>query len=430
MIDIEKEIKDGIKIHLIKTNKFKTNLIGIFLTTKITRENVTKNAVLSSVLRRGSKNLITQEEISKELEEMYGSEFDCGIDKTGDNHVFKFYIETINDNFLPEENLNLTKKSITNILDIAFNPYLENEYLKKEYIDQEKINVKHKIEGKIDNKGRYALDRAIEEMYKDEPFGLYKFGYIEDLEEINEKNLYEYYLELLKTCKIDIFVSGLIENNVISDIENNENILKLEKRDPSYIKQDIENIKKDTNEDDRYNCNNILTESMDITQGKLVLGLNIKTNSIKEKFASIMYNSILGGSANSKMFQNVREKAHLAYVASSSYYRNKDNIFINSGIEIKNYEKALEIIIKQIVDMEKGDFSEFDIDNAKKGIIDSIKAVEDEQDSQITYFYSQELNEEKVFINEYIENIYEITKEDILNIAKTVNIDTIYFLKN
>ena len=106
------EIKKGINLHTIKTGKFKTNLIAIFLTTKLERETVTKNAVISALLRRGSKNMPTQEQISKELEEMYGASFDCGLDKTGDNQVLKFYIETINDKFLPQNEENMLKTSI------------------------------------------------------------------------------------------------------------------------------------------------------------------------------------------------------------------------------------------------------------------------------------------------------------------------------
>ena len=188
----EIDIKGGIKLHTIKTDKFKTNLIAVFLTTKLNRENVTKNALISMMLRRGSKNMPTQEEMSKTMEEMYGASFDCGLDKTGDNQVLKFYIESINDNFLPKQEENILEKSIKNILEIIFNPYAENASFKNEYIEQEKNNLKQRIEGKIDNKARYAMDRCIEEMYKDKPFGLYKFGYIEDLESINSKNLYFY----------------------------------------------------------------------------------------------------------------------------------------------------------------------------------------------------------------------------------------------
>ncbi len=416
------DLKEGIKLHTIKTDKFKTNLVAVFLTTKLNRENVTRNALISMMLRRGTRNMPSQEEISKKMEEMYGASFDCGLDKTGDNQVLKFYIESINDNFLPKQGENNLAKSIENIIEIVFNPYIENESFKKEYIDQEKKNLKHKIEGKIDNKARYAMDRCIEEMYKDEPFGLFKFGYIEDLENINENNLYDYYKELINSCKIDIFVSGNINDETIDIINKNELMKGILPRNPNYVVTSL--VKKNKKEEE------IVTESMDVTQGKLLLGLDVNIDKEKLKYDALIYNSILGGSANSKMFQNVREKAHLAYVASSNYLRHKNNIFINCGIEISNYEKALELIRKQIDDMKNGNFTDKDIEDAKIGIIATVKTISDEQDTEVSYYFGQELSKNKTSVEEYISKIESVSKEDIIGVADKISINTIYFLKD
>lgn len=419
----ETEIKKGIKMHCIKTDKFKTNLIAVFLTTKLNRENVTKNALVSTVLRRGSKNMQTQEDISKQMEEMYGASFDCGLDKTGDNQVLKFYIEVLNDNFLPRTNEDLLESAVKNMLEIVFDPYTENESFKEEYVEQEKNNIQKIIEGKIDNKARYALDRCIEEMYKDQPFGLYKFGYIEDLKNLNGKNLYEYYKRLIDECKIDIFVSGNIDDEIEKKISKNENIQKLVSREANYVQPMIANKEIKDKE-------NIVTESMEVTQGKLVLGLDVDIDKEDLKYDTLIYNSLLGGTATSKMFQNVREKAHLAYVASSSYLRNKNNIFINCGIDIPNYEKALELIREQIEDMKKEDFTEEEIQNAKKGIIATIKTIEDEQDTEVSYYFGQELSNQKVSVKEYIDKIEKVNKKNIIDIANKITINTIYFLKD
>lgn len=419
----ETEIKKGIKMHCIKTDKFKTNLIAVFLTTKLNRENVTKNALVSTVLRRGSKNMQTQEDISKQMEEMYGASFDCGLDKTGDNQVLKFYIEVLNDNFLPRTNEDLLESAVKNMLEIVFDPYTENESFKEEYVEQEKNNIQKIIEGKIDNKARYALDRCIEEMYKNQPFGLYKFGYIEDLKDLNGKNLYEYYKKLIDECKIDIFVSGNIDDEIEKKISENENIQKLVSREANYVQPMIANKEIKDKE-------NIVTESMEVIQGKLVLGLDVDIDKEDLKYDTLIYNSLLGGTATSKMFQNVREKAHLAYVASSSYLRNKNNIFINCGIDIPNYEKALELIREQIEDMKKGDFTEEEIQNAKKGIIATIKTIQDEQDTEVSYYFGQELSNQKVSVKEYIEKIEKVNKKNIIDIANKITINTIYFLKD
>ena len=203
---IEKEIKTGIKLHTIKTEKFKTNLISVFLSMPITRENVTKNALISAILRRGSINMPTLLEISKTLEEMYGASFDNGIDKTGDNQILKFYIETINDNYIPHNGENMLKTSIEKLLEIVFNPLIKDGKFNEDYVKQEKENIKRIIEGKTDNKAMYATERCIEEMYKNEPFGLYKYGYIEDLENTDAKNLYEYYKKMILIDLLDNFI--------------------------------------------------------------------------------------------------------------------------------------------------------------------------------------------------------------------------------
>lgn len=418
------EIKKGIQAHVIETNKFKTNLFAMFLTVPLNRENITQNALIPAVLRRGTETLKSQEEISIELENMYGATLDCGVEKTGDNQVLKFYLETLNDNFLPNKE-NLSKKAIELLLDVIFNPLTENNHFKKEYVDSEKKTIKRLIDGRIDNKDMYAYTRCIEEMYKNEPYGLYKYGYIEDLENINEENLYTDYQNLLSIAKIDFFASGELQtDSVISIIEGNQNIQKLQEREDTHI------VNTEDTEKKKEVQIQTIQDVKDITQGKLVIGLDIDYYKKDSRYAMCIYNVILGESATSKMFQNVREKAGLAYSARSTYVRQKNNIFIRAGIEIKNYSKALEIIKEQLEDMKNGKFSDEEIDNAKKYMTSGIKTVQDEQDSEITYYMGQELSKTLLTFEEYMDKINSVTREEILEIAKNIHINTIYFLMN
>lgn len=423
MAYITKEIKKGIKLHCIQTEKFKTNLLAMFITIPLTRQNVTLNSVIPAVLKRGTKELKTQEEIAKKLENMYGASFDCGIEKIGDNHVIKFYLESLNDNFIPKEaNQDLLKQSVELLLDIILNPLVEKEAFKAEYVKAEKENIKVLIESKIDNKDAYAYNRCVEEMYKNEPYGLYKYGYIEDLEKIDEKNLYKYYKELIENSKIDIFISGELNIEKTANlVAQNQNIIKLPEREAhiSNNPREIKNKEIQTIED-----------KMDITQGKLVMGLDVNEQDPEAKFKIAIYNVILGESATSKLFQNVREKASLAYTTRSNYVRQKSNIYIRCGIEIANYEKAVKIIKEQLEDMKNGKFTEEDIKNAKKYMTSGIESIQDEQDSEITYYLGQELSQKLITFKEYAEKIEEITKEDVKEIANKISINTIYFLRN
>ena len=259
-------------------------------------------------------------------------------------------------------------------------------------------------------------------MYKNEAYGLYQYGYIEDLEKINADVLYEYYKELINTCKIDISVSGKIDSDISNMLLENENINSLKPREPKYVQ--TATIEKEKVEE------KVVSESLEVTQGKLIIGMDIAINDEKEKYKVSVYNAILGGSATSKLFQEVREKASLAYTATSNFVRHKGNIIINCGIEIKNYEKALEIIRKQLEDIKNGKFTDEDLSNSKKGIISAIKGIEEEQDTEITYYFGQELSGNEIETEEYINEIEKVTREDILNVANSVNINTIYFLKD
>ena len=417
----KQEIKKGINMHTIKTDSFKTDLISVFITTPLTKERVTQNAMIPMILRKGSKNLDNIEKINKNLEEMYGAEFNCGIDKTGDNQVLKFYLEIIDNKYLPTQE-DLLAKGINTLFELVFEPATENNEFKAEYVEAEKQKLRIIIEGKKDNKAKYAYLRCQEEMYKDKPFGLFKYGNIEDIEAITPENLYEYYQKLLSECKIDIFISGNIEETkVVEIIKNNESIKKIKEREPVYEVTNNKIEKKEPKE---------IIEKADVTQGNLILGLSIEEESKKEKYVAVVYNSILGGSATSKMFQIVREKHSLAYTAASNYLRHKNSLFIRCGIEIENYEKTLNLIKEQIEDIKKGNFTDEDIENGKNGIISMIKSIPDEQDTGITYYLGQELSEYKMTFEEYEKEIKAVTKQEIIDFAGKVNIDTIYFLKN
>lgn len=418
------EIKNSVKLHCIETEKFKTNLLSVFLTVPLDRNTVTYNAIIPAVLRRGTNNLKSQEKISIELENMYGATFDCGIEKTGDNQILKFYLEMVNDEFLENDKCNL-EKGIKLLFDIIFNPLVENNKFNGEYLKTEKENLKQIIEAKIDNKDRYAFERCIEEMYKNKIYGLYKYGYIEDLQKIDEQNLYEHYKKLINTAKIDIFVSGNIkQDEVLNIIKQNENIEKLQPRTDIHI---IDTEKPAISDNEKINE---IQDKMDVTQGKLVIGTDVKFDEEDSKYKIALYNVILGESATSKLFQNVREKESLAYTARSNYIKQKNNIYIRCGIEIQNYEKAVKVIKEQLEAMKNGDFTNEDIENAKKYVVSGLKTIREEQDSELTYYLGQELSDKFTTFEEYEAKINKVTKEDIQKVAQNIKINTIYFLRN
>lgn len=398
------------KIKKIETKKFKTNVYALYLTIPLTKENVTYNALIPTVLKRGCEKYNNQLEISKKLEEMYDATFGIGITKVGNNEVLKFYLESLNNNYLPN-NEDLSKTSIEMLLNIVMKPYLVNGKFDDDYVEQEKENLKKVIESRKDNKDTYATNRLLEEMFKEEPYGLYKFGNIDEIDNITSEKLYEKYKELIKNSEKYLYIVGDVENLNIESYNIDEKEITISKEFPVKISEK----------------ENIVKEQMDVTQGKLVIGLNTPNN--KQEVIAL-YNTILGKGANSKLFLNVREKEGLAYSAGSTYLKRNNAIIISTGIEVSKYNKAVEVIKNQLKDMEDGNITEKEMKDAKQFINAGLNLINESSENMIEYRFDKDLYNEEIDIEKYRKEIEEIKKEDIVKVAKQVKIDTIYFLGN
>ena len=371
-------------------------------------EDITYNALIPTILKRGCEKYTDQLKISKKLEEMYDATLGIGISKTGNNEVLKFYIESLNNNYIPK-NEDLSKTSIEMLLNIVMHPLIINGKFDEEYVRQEKENLKKVIQSRKDNKDTYANNRLLEEMFKEQPFGQYKFGKIEEIEKITSEKLYQKYKELISKSKKNLYIVGDISD---LDIEK----YQIKEKENDIIKEFP--VTKTVKE-------KIVKESGDVTQGKLVIGLNTP-NIENEKIA--LYNTILGRGANSKLFLNVREKEGLAYSAGSTYLKRNNTILIISGIEITKYDKAIEVIKKQLEDIKNGNITEKEMKDAKQFINSGLNLINESSENMIEYDFDKELYSEEKDIEKYRAKIEKITKNDIEEIEKQITINTIYFL--
>lgn len=414
------ELFNGINLHILKTDKFKTNLLSIFMLTDLTRENVTKNALIPAVLRRGTEKLPTMKDIATKLEEMYGSVLDASSDKMGDKQVIQFYIDSLADEYTLE-NENQLKEVTELLLDVMLKPKTENGSFSEEYVAQEKETIRELILSKINDKGSYALNRAIEEMCEEEPFGLYKFGYIEDLDKITSEDLFNHYQEVLSTSEIHIYLSGNVDEIEMGEIIKN----RFQNVERKY------NVQNNDNKVTNYIENKIVKENQNVTQGKLVLGYKLENvNLVDDMYAMTLYSAILGGTASSKLFMNVREKQSLAYTVRSTYLKHKGILMVTAGIEIDNYEKALKYIQKEIEDMRLGNITDEEIKDAKVNLVTAYKSYMDKQDSMINLYMGQRYLGVTEDIETMIEKINTVTKEDIIEVANRLKLQITYFLAN
>lgn len=410
-------IEKGVDVRVIKAEKFKTNLITMYMAFDVSRENITKAAVLSQVLTRGTEKYKTLTEISKREEELYGATVRCEIKRKGETQVFGISIGFPSEKFLDE---NINKDILELLYEVVFCPLTENGGFVSEYVNQEKENVKNYIASIINDKRTYAKIKCIEHMFSGEIYGVSEYGYIEDLPSINEKNLYEFYKEMINNSKIEVFVSGNFdEEEIVADIKT-DLLSKVGARNADYKKCEISKKIEEKN----------IVEEMDVSQSKLCLGLKTNISMFDDEYYALkLCNSILGGSPFSKLFNNVREKLSLAYYVSSSLIGSKGVMLISSGIETKNYEMAYNEIFVQLENIKNGVIDDFEITSAVKYIRTGLNSVKDSLKGIEDYMYSGLVLGKLETVDELLSRLERVTKEEIINAAKKIELDTVYFLK-
>ena len=412
-------INEKVVIHFIKTDKFKSNVVAAFLLTELTRENITKNALIPAVLRRGTATLNTMKDISIKMDDLYGAIFDVSTDKIGDKQAIQLYTSVINNKFALNGE-DLMSEALNFMYEAIYNPYLENGVFSEDYVRGEKETLREIIKGKINNKGAYATFRCTEEMFGDNPYALFKYGNEEDLELITAENLYAQYKHLLETSEKHFYVCGDVNEDDVKAFFCS----KFEEREVSE-----ELLKPLTKSEIKYDGVKEIVEKMDVTQGKLVLGYDVDVDLSKESFYKMtLYNTILGASSNSKLFQNVREKASLAYTTRSTYLKHKGVLFVTAGIELDKYEKALELIKIQVDDMRNGNFSDEDLIDAKVFLKNLFNSVKDDQITVIELSIGQFILGVNETIDDMIAGFEKVTREDVIEVANKVNLVTNYWL--
>ena len=409
---------NGIEVFWLKTEKFKTNSINIFFIDDLKKETASKNALLPAVLRRGCRNHPTFQEIALYLEKLYGASFDCGVTKKGENQIIQFYIDHINDKFTGEQE-NLFEKSLELLLQIITDPVTKSDSFIPEFVEQEKGNLKNIIENRINDKSQYAVEKCFENMCKDEPFGIYEYGSVEDVMAITPDGLYQYYLSFLKTLPVKVFIAGDLKE---------ENVKKVVERLSSIKIGAVKNTAVSSNTVDSREVQHV-SESMNVNQGKLSIGFRTNTSPRDPEYYSLfLYNTILGGGIHSKLFQNVREKASLAYYANSRLEKFKGLMIISSGIAIENKDKAIDIIMEQMKEIAGGNISDYEYDSSLYTIETGVKSMADSQLQMVDFYLGQIIAGSNDTLESLIEKVKKVTKEDVSKISQKIKLDTVYFL--
>lgn len=413
-MDLETINMGAYNLHLIKTKKFKTITIDVDFYREIKKEEITKRNLLKMHLLDSSNNYKTERELIIESENLYDIKVSSSISRIGNFSNLSFQTKFLNEKFT-EEGMN--KESIIFFLDLIFNPLVKEGSFQN--IEKQKNKLRQQILSIKDNKVKYSVLKLMEKI-KDKPYSYNTFGEIEKLDEINGKNLYDYYTKVLKEDQIDVFVLGDIESSNIKEIfKEYFKVTTFKKESKNIIVPELTLRKKII----RYK------ELDNVNQAQLLVlcSLNGLTD-FERKYTIKLYNELLGGSSNSILFENIREKNSYCYYINSSVKAYDNILIINSGVEGKNIDKCIKLIKKSLKNISDGKIKNEDVEASKNTIISAIKSSNDEPMGIINTYLSKVLvgtEDNEIRIKKFSD----LTKEDIVKVSKKVNIHTILTLE-
>ncbi len=411
------KLAENVNLYVINCDIFKTTAIKIFIPCEL-NENYTYHALIPQILKRGTKKHPDQKSIEILMQDLYGANFFTSIRKYGNKQILSFNMDIIDEQYLLS-NEDLLSNAVNFLNELINEPLLENDLFKHEYVLQEAFNLKQQIMSIKNDKTSYSINRLNEEMNPGADFTKCEYGSADELDSIDPHKLICVYKKIISENPIDIFIVGDIDvqkaRNLFS-VFNFNNKKSLATYVPVFYLP--ENV--------RYS-----EELMDVQQGKLNIGFRTNIIQVHQDFYKLlMFNSIFGGSLNSKLFMNVREKASLCYYCSSRVDKFNGQLIVYTGIDVLNYQKAYDIIKEQLQACISGDITDFEYDAAIKDFESSLKSINDSAASMVNYCYSNIQAGVSTTPEEYISNIKKVTKEDIIRIASSLKEDTIYFLKS
>ena len=405
--------KNGYRLHLIKSNNFKTISFKIVFWNELKKEDLAYRNMLVNNLLFSSHKYNTNRKIAIRKEELYSADIYGKTYRKGTQIVTEICLSSIEDKFAEEGNF---RESLEFLFDCINNPNINNGAFDETSFNITKDNITNSIKSEKENPNFEAYQKYKELIGKDKVFVGSILGTLEDVENITPSSLYEYYKTFFDDNHIDIYVLGSVEEKDILDIDK---YLKFGSNHISYTSTYV-NYEKDYSEKE---------EDSKFNQSKLFMGGSIKSLTEHEKkYESIIYNIILGNSPTSKLFQNIREKMSYAYTISSSINRLDGMFVISAGISSKNYESTKNEVMNQIKEMKQGFFNDKDINDAKEVILSIIEEINDNPWSIIDH-YNNYLYFGADTIENQIQEINKIQKDDIVNVANKINIDTVFLLK-
>ena len=419
---IQKELLPGVTLTALRTDKFKSSCLSLTLMTPMQKETVTANALLPSVLRRGSQDHPDARSLAAALDELCGGTLEVRVRQQGEIQCVGFLGSFLDDAFSPD-GTPILEPAAALMGELLLRPTLENGVFRADYVSGEGKNLADRIRAQVNEKRQYSIKRLTEQMCEGEPYGLDKLGFADEATAIGPEQLWERYQTLLRTAPIALYYCGSAPMERVEKALKNA-LSSLPERAAVQLSacdcavHAVEEVRS-------------FEDTLDVTQGKLTLGWRTGGVTIRseEYPALLVLNDIYGGTTTSKLFMNVRERLSLCYYASSILDIQKGLMLVSSGIEFDKAERAKEEILAQFQACVNGDFTDQELEAARRAEVSRLTTYEDSQGLLEAYWQARVAAGVSRKPDELARAVERVTAEQVIRVAGKLALDAVYFLK-
>lgn len=396
--------------------KFKTNALRIQFIQPLSPETASACALAGDLVTFSSKAHPTNAAMNQKLHLLYGADLSCTISKQGDLQIITLRASAIADRYALDGE-KVFDELVDILLGCLLSPNAENDAFDETEFRIKQSNLLDCIDAEINEKRKYALQQTYKTAYTHEPAAHSCYGTREEAAALTPSGVYQAFQKLLQQAKIEIFFVGPASQpalprkfqDAFSTIPH-RSVPAFPFLAPSPAKPEPITIR----------------EALPVNQCKMVMAWK---TAYPSRYAVKLMAVLLGGTPSSKLFANVREKMSLCYYCAANYNEAKQTMFVDCGIETENIETTRSAIQQQLDAICSGDISDEEIQNALMSIHNTMRSIGDTASSYITWYFGQFCRGTKLTPAEEEEQYRNVTKEEIIAAAKSMQLDTIYIME-
>lgn len=414
-------IMPSVDLTCISTDIFKTGFISINFITPLSDKTVSKNALLPGVLRCGTSEHPDMNAIAAVLDDLYGARIEPIVRKKGEALCVGLYASFVDDDFVPSGE-HILERTVSLMGEIILSPATRGGILLEKYVESEKNKLIDEINTAKNDKISYALQRMLEVMCKNEPYGISSRGTEDSVKAITNRSLTKHYKELISSSKIEVIYCGSADEHRVSAalLDSFSALPRVGEPEPVETTVIFEPEAKEPV---------TVYDEMDVAQGKLTMGFRLGKSMLSPNYPALtVFNAAFGGSVTSKLFMNVREKLSLCYYASSLTDKLKGIVAVYSGVEFENFSKAYNEIMAQLDEMRSGNISDYELESAKKYAATAIRSKADSAGGIEDFYLEASVSGVMLSPDEFARLIENVAKDDIVKIANDVILDTVHYI--